>query len=99
MQTRAVGRWPEYPQSGQEPRCPRREPVFLTCPYAFGPKQRRLIIVSEAHETASYWLRLGGGKRQPTSALGQGRHFDRGPAPSGLPRRTDILGVRRHVSN
>jgi hypothetical protein len=32
------------------------------------------------------------------NALGHSRHFDRPPTTSGLPRRTDILRVRRHVS-
>jgi hypothetical protein len=32
------------------------------------------------------------------SAWGQSRQSDRGPIASGLPRKTDILGVRRHVS-
>ena len=27
----------------------------------------------------------------------QSRHFDRGPAPSGLPRSTDLVGLPRHV--
>jgi hypothetical protein len=31
-------------------------------------------------------------------SLGQSRHSDRRPPPPGLPRSTDILGVRRHVS-
>jgi hypothetical protein len=31
--------------------------------------------------------------------MGQSLHFDYGPAPSGVPRSTDILVVRRHVSN
>jgi hypothetical protein len=31
------------------------------------------------------------------SVLGQSRHFDRGPAPSGLPRSTDIVRPPRHV--
>jgi hypothetical protein len=30
------------------------------------------------------------------SELGQSRHFDRGPAPSGLPRSTDIVRPPRH---
>jgi len=33
------------------------------------------------------------------SVVGQSRHFDRTPMTSGLPRLTDIFGVRRHVSN
>jgi hypothetical protein len=33
------------------------------------------------------------------SLLGQSRHFDRGPAASGLPRSTDIVRLPRHVSN
>jgi hypothetical protein len=33
------------------------------------------------------------------SVLGQLRHFDSGPAASGLPRSTDIVGASRHVSN
>src|SRR5260370_30613105 len=32
-------------------------------------------------------------------SLGQSRRFDRTPATSGLPRRTDILRDSRHVSN
>jgi hypothetical protein len=35
----------------------------------------------------------------PMSVLGQLRHFDSGPAASGLPRSTDIVGASRHVSN
>jgi hypothetical protein len=31
------------------------------------------------------------------SLTGQSRHFDRGPAPSGLPRSTDIVRPPRHV--
>src|SRR4029077_9696357 len=31
------------------------------------------------------------------SESGQSRHFDRGPAPSGLPRSTDIVRPPRHV--
>jgi hypothetical protein len=34
-----------------------------------------------------------------TSHMGHSRHFDRGAAPSGLPRSMDMLGVGRHVSN
>ena len=30
-------------------------------------------------------------------ASGQSRHFDRGPAPSGLPRSTDMIRPPRHV--
>jgi hypothetical protein len=33
------------------------------------------------------------------SELGQSRRFDHAPTTSGLPRQTDILSVRRHVSN
>jgi hypothetical protein len=29
--------------------------------------------------------------------LGQSRHFDRAPAPSDLPRSTDIVGSLRYV--
>jgi hypothetical protein len=36
--------------------------------------------------------------RSPTSDKRQSRYFGRRPAPSGLPRSTDILGVRQHVS-
>jgi hypothetical protein len=32
------------------------------------------------------------------SELGQSRHFDRSPVTSGLPLRTDIGGIGRHVS-
>ena len=35
---------------------------------------------------------------QPMSAAGQTRHFDCAPTTSGLPQRTDILRLRRHVS-
>jgi hypothetical protein len=31
------------------------------------------------------------------SELGQSRHFDRGPAPSGMTRSTDIVRPPRHV--
>src|SRR6202022_5084122 len=36
---------------------------------------------------------------RPMSAQGQSRHSDGAPLTSGLPRQTDILTVRRHVSN
>src|ERR1700730_10268437 len=36
---------------------------------------------------------------RPMSAQGQSRHSDAAPLTSGLPRQTDILTVRRHVSN
>jgi hypothetical protein len=36
--------------------------------------------------------------RHPRSEMGRPDHFGRRLAPSGLPRATDILGVRRHVS-
>ena len=36
--------------------------------------------------------------RSPMSQLGQSRHSDGAPLTSGLPRQTDILTVRRHVS-
>ena len=38
-------------------------------------------------------------REPPMSELGQKRRFDRRPVTSGLPRSTDILRVRRHVSN
>ena len=36
-------------------------------------------------------------KRVRMPVPGQSRHFDRGPAPSGLPRSTDIVRPPRHV--
>jgi hypothetical protein len=35
--------------------------------------------------------------KPPMSLMGQSRHFSGAPLTSGLPRRADILGVRRHV--
>ena len=37
-------------------------------------------------------------KQASMAALGQSRHFSRRPAASGLPRSTDIVGARPHVS-
>jgi hypothetical protein len=36
---------------------------------------------------------------RPMSVVGQSRHSDGGPLTSGLSRQTNILTVRRHVSN
>jgi hypothetical protein len=46
------------------------------------------------------WLKASccGAKPIATAALGQTRHFGHLPTTSGLPRSTDILRLRRHVS-
>lgn len=45
------------------------------------------------------WLTTGLMLIKPNVRVGQFRHSDRTPNTSGLPRLTDILGVRWHVSN
>ena len=62
-------------------------------PTSLGIDQAQRLTVQDRREPLPPALPHG----TTMSAVGQSRHFDRGPAPSGLPRSTDIVGASRHV--
>ena len=80
--------------------------VLARSPLPCGVPERIIRLLDQAYvnlTTAIESMTWQGQRRSHTlkdlmSEAGQSRHFERGPAPSGLPRSTDILRVRPHVS-
>ena len=57
------------------------------------------LMAAKASDTPHNCKRSDRMTGRSTTASGQSRHFDRGPATSDLPPGTDIVSPGRHVSN
>jgi len=79
--------------------------VLARSPLPCGVPERIIRLLDQAYvnlTTAIESMTWQGQRRSHTlkdrmSEAGQSRHFERGPAPSGLPRSTDIVRLPRHV--